>query len=169
MGGPLNKKGFLSSANIYSSEGAMKPAMRILQRIALLGFYGTLSFGVIWLFGAEGDGSLVPAVVFGSWAIPFTKLIWPPNGAPLFLTAYYVFLFGFNTLLSRSARGPSCTWAIHFSGVLIGFIIGWKRESPHIFMSCIAFVFSSLLVLLYIWVDWQVAKDAHTNRHGITL
>jgi hypothetical protein len=141
----------------------MKVAKRILQRVALFVFYGMLSYGVIWLFGAGGEGSLLPAMVFSSWAIPLTRLVWPPNGAPIFLVTYYVFLFGFNTMLSRSGRGPSSTWVVHFSGVLIGLIVGWKHEPPHFFLSCISFIFSSLLAVLYIWVDWRLAKDAHVK------
>lgn len=135
----------------------------LLRRAALLGMYGIVAFGTIWLFAGGGEGSPLPVKVFSSWAIPLAKLIWPGGaGAVLFIALYYLFLVSVNTILSRRAFGALAAVIVHFAGVAV--VMSGNKEAAFLLPSWVIFLLSALIVLLYLWIDWRLAKTPHSRK-----
>lgn len=137
----------------------------ILKRTALFGIYGVVSCGVVWLFAGGGEGSFLPLMVFASWAIPIARLIWPGLlGVGFFLVLYYSFLLIINTVLSRRTRGVLATLTVHFAGVAVAAL--GKKGASLLLPSWVIFLLSALIVLLYLWTDWRLARARMTLSAG---
>jgi hypothetical protein len=125
-----------------------------------------LSFGVIWLFGAGGEGSLLPVIVFGSWAVPITRLIWPTGGgAIIILILYYIFLLSLNTISCRLTRCRLAALTVHYLGVAVAFFTRGREEASLFLPFWLIFFISSIIVFLYLWTDWGLARaDSYRGR-----
>jgi hypothetical protein len=138
--------------------------MRIFARLFLLIIYGLVSTGAIWLIGGgpAGEGSFLPVIIICSWAIPIARLIWPTGaGGIVSSIIYYIFLLILATRIARLTenRFPLATWIIHFLGVAVALLIIKKNfENPPIMPLWLIGLASCSLVLLYLWIDWHLAR-----------
>lgn len=135
-----------------------------IERIVLFSIYGIFSYGAIWVFGAGGEGSLFPVPVFCSWAVPLTRLIWPSGGALIFIAIYYISILGINSISARFKRGFLITLGIHFAGVALA-LFSIRKQEPSAFLShWLAVSISLIMVIIYLCVDWVVARADFTKE-----
>jgi len=139
----------------------------ILIRIAVFFVYAVAAFSLIWFFLAGGEGTGDPAVIFGSWAIPLAKLIWPTLTGLIGFTVFYyggLFLLTTNLAPKRNRRGfPFLVVSVHGIGCAIAFQLRKPRDSMFASMSGLIFFMASIIVIVYLYADWQLAK---TRRKG---
>ena len=135
--------------------------MLVRRTLLLIGYY-LVSNSIILATGMAGHGFTSPATVFYSWAYFIIALV--PSSYFSF-AAYLVFLLGLS-LLSRfiAALGIRHGYKIPAGVYLLGgtmstVALGGFRREPLLPYS-ILFLFSGLLVTIYIVIDWRLIMRA---------
>jgi len=145
----------------------------VKNRISLLLGYWLIAFLFVCFFGAYGEGSFFPVLIFTSWAGLILRILSSPATQPvyknfamtlLFIVLYYV---GLLKLTSKSVSAANKTWgfipgAIHLAGGLAFILFSstrrgsfdWAGQADLYIMSI---VFSLILTLLWLLADWYLA------------
>jgi len=160
------------------------------KRIYLLLGYWLVASVVTFLFGGYGDGSLAPYFILVSWSGFVTKLLSQLlnlrelglffEGFVIYLSLFFLYYVGLIRLVSRlSAGGDNSAYliprVIHFGGVLVFMVASDKQGIlPPGFLDSEAldwraywylasYVISLALTLLWLSIDWRLAKKGRVN------
>jgi len=159
------------------------------NRVFLLIGYWILASVAAFIFGGYGDGSFVPYALLSSWpgfiTTALNQVLYPgmsgafSEGMTIYIALFFLYYAGLIRLSSRLIKSGNndlylVPRAIHLGGGLAFIImidrrlilptglLGSKPLAWDLYWFLASYVVSMALVLLWLSLDWRLAKKVHS-------